>query len=179
MRVGDYIKQFYREYRRRKELATTFPTLLMEKDVVIKGDIMNLKLGRNIIFQHGASLHLGGMDWCMNEGCIEMGDNSILSPYSVLYGAGPGGIHIGENFGSGPGVGIFASREDYKRGKGFYKFYPVEIGDNVMVCANAVVNTGVKIGNNVVICPNAFVNKDIPSGVVVAGNPAEIIKKID
>ena len=36
-----------------------------------------------------------------------------------------------------------------------------------------------KIGDNSVVGANSVVTKDVPSGVVVAGNPAKIIKNIE
>ena len=41
-----------------------------------------------------------------------------------------------------------------------------------------VVNPGVTIGDNVVIGSGSVVTKDIPSGVVAAGNPCRVIRKI-
>lgn len=51
------------------------------------------------------------------------------------------------------------------------------IGDNVMVCAGAIIVGGVIIGSNVTIGAGAVVVKDIPSDCLVVGNPARIIKK--
>lgn len=53
------------------------------------------------------------------------------------------------------------------------------IGDNVMICANSVVFGGITVGNNVIIGAGSIVRTDIPDNVVVAGNPAKIIKKIE
>ena len=44
---------------------------------------------------------------------------------------------------------------------------------------NVVVLPGVNIGDNVIIGSNSVVNKDVPSNVVVAGNPFRIIKEKD
>lgn len=51
------------------------------------------------------------------------------------------------------------------------------IGNNVKICAGAVVIGDIEIGDNVVIGANAVVTKSIPSNCVVCGNPARIIKK--
>lgn len=51
------------------------------------------------------------------------------------------------------------------------------IGDNVTVCAGAIVVGGVTIGDNVTIGAGAVVVKDVPSDSIVVGNPARIISK--
>lgn len=51
------------------------------------------------------------------------------------------------------------------------------IGNNVTVCAGAMVIGGVNIGDNVTIGANALVNKDVPSNSTVVGNPMRIISK--
>lgn len=50
------------------------------------------------------------------------------------------------------------------------------LGDNVYVGAGAVILGPVTIGDDVVIGANAVVIKDIPSGSLVVGVPARIIK---
>lgn len=56
---------------------------------------------------------------------------------------------------------------------------PVVIEDNVVIGANAVVLEGVKIGANSVVAAGAVVTENVPSGVMVAGMPARIIKNVD
>lgn len=51
------------------------------------------------------------------------------------------------------------------------------IGDNVTICAGAIVVGGVKIGNNVIIGAGAVVVKDVPDNSVAVGNPAQVVKK--
>lgn len=51
------------------------------------------------------------------------------------------------------------------------------IGDNVKICANAIVAGDIEIGDNVTIGAGAVVVKSVPSDCVVAGNPAQIIKQ--
>ena len=94
-------------------ICRQYPTTKIEPGVVIKGNLANLKLGKHVQFLSGVVLHLGGMKWCKNAGYIEFGDHSLISPNTVIYGCGPGGIRIGMRFDCGPGVGIFSSRADY------------------------------------------------------------------
>ena len=91
-------------------------------------------------------------------------------------------IRIGDNCFIAPGVHIYTAThplEPIERvsGKEFGK--PVTIGDNVWIGGRAVINPGVTIGDNVVIASGAVVTKDVPDNVVVGGNPAKIIKKIE
>lgn len=50
------------------------------------------------------------------------------------------------------------------------------IGNNVTVGANVVIIGDINIGDNVIIGAGSVVVKDIPDNVIVAGNPARIIK---
>jgi maltose O-acetyltransferase len=159
-----------------KNLKEKFPTLVLEKHVLIKGDHDQLRLGKNIIIQYGTILHLGGQEWCQNCGSIEIGEGSVISPYCVIYGCGPGGVKIGKNFDCGPNVGIFASRSDYKKGPGHHIFAPVTIGDQVIIFANCVISPGVTIGDGAVIAAGSVVTCDIPPNCFAAGSPAKIIK---
>lgn len=56
---------------------------------------------------------------------------------------------------------------------------PVIVEDDVVIGANAVILEGVRIGKGSVVAAGAIVIKNVPAGVVVAGNPARIIKDKD
>ena len=55
---------------------------------------------------------------------------------------------------------------------------PVHIGNDVWVGGSAIILPGVTIGNNVIIAAGSIVTKDIPDNVIVAGNPAKIMKEL-
>jgi acetyltransferase-like isoleucine patch superfamily enzyme len=56
---------------------------------------------------------------------------------------------------------------------------PVVIGDNVWIGMGAVILKGVTIGDNSVVGAGSIVTKSIPANVVVAGNPAQVVKNLD
>jgi serine acetyltransferase len=56
---------------------------------------------------------------------------------------------------------------------------PVHIGDNVWLGDHAMVLKGVTIGENSVVAAKAVVTKDVPANVIVAGNPARVVKELD
>ena len=54
---------------------------------------------------------------------------------------------------------------------------PVIIRDNVWIGMGAVILKGVTIGENSVVAAGSIVTRDVPPNVVVAGNPAVIVKQ--
>ncbi len=55
---------------------------------------------------------------------------------------------------------------------------PVTIGDDVWIGAGAVILKGVSIGDRSIVGAAAVVTKDVPPDVVVAGNPARVVKQL-
>ena len=53
---------------------------------------------------------------------------------------------------------------------------PVHIGDRVWIGCRAIVLKGVTIGDDAVVAAGAIVTKDVPSGAVVAGQAAHVIR---
>jgi acetyltransferase-like isoleucine patch superfamily enzyme len=170
------IKNQWQEYKTFRELKKRFPSCQFEKNIIIKGPLKNLKLGKNVIIQSNVLLHLGGMEWCEYAGSLEIGDHSCISPNTVIYAAGPGGIKIGSGFDCGPGVGIFSSSSDYQN-KGNHIFESVIIGNNVILYSNVVIRPGVEIGNTASIAAGAVVTRDVPANKLVGGIPAKIINR--
>ncbi len=87
-------------------------------------------------------------------------------------------IEIGDDVGIGTEVMIWTHGSYNAVLDGFpANFAPVKIGSHVWIPARIVILPGVEIGNNVVIGINSLVNKSIPSGAMAAGMPAKIIKE--
>lgn len=94
-------------------------------------------------------------------------------------------VTIGDNCLIAPGVHIYAATHplDPRHRQDNDDYYelalPVTIGKNVWIGGKAVICPGVSIGDNSVIGAGAVVVKDVPSNVVVAGNPAKIIRYME
>jgi len=87
------------------------------------------------------------------------------------------GIELGENFLFAPGVKLISSNHDLSDKSKVAKASPIIIGDNVWLGANVIVLPSVSIGNNVVVGAGSVVTKSFPDNVIIAGNPARIIKQ--
>lgn len=59
-----------------------------------------------------------------------------------------------------------------------YHVASVRIGKNCWIAYGAVILPGVELGDNVVVGANAVVTKSFPSNVVIAGIPAKVIREL-
>ena len=55
---------------------------------------------------------------------------------------------------------------------------PVLIGDDVWIGADAKILKGVAIGDRSIVGAGAIVTKSVPPDVIVAGNPARVVKSL-
>lgn len=100
----------------------------------------NTKIGKGFYIGHFSTIIIGGI--------VEIGENC-----NVSQGVTIGKQYVGEKVGA-----------------------PV-IGDRVYIGPGAKIFGKIEIGNDVAIGANAVVNKDIPPNSIVSGNPGRIVDK--
>jgi acetyltransferase-like isoleucine patch superfamily enzyme len=59
-----------------------------------------------------------------------------------------------------------------------YRTAPVRIGDGTWVGARATILPGVTIGKRVLVAAGSVVTRDVPDDVLVAGNPARVVRPL-
>ena len=106
----------------------------------------------------------------IEEGVV-IGDNCKIRPLVFI----PTGITIGDNVFIGPNVSF--TNDKYPKARGEWKLLPTRIEKGVSIGANSVILPGVTIGEDALVGAGSVVTKNVPSGVIVAGNPAEIISR--
>jgi maltose O-acetyltransferase len=90
-------------------------------------------------------------------------------------------VKIGSNVLIGPGVHIYTAThpiEAEERRTGLESGKPVTIENDVWIGGRVVVCPGVRIGAGSVIGTGSVVTRDIPSGVLAAGSPCKVIRRI-
>lgn len=153
----------------------------------IGGDSRKISLGANtvvngelLVFAHGGQISIG--DWCyVGEG------SRIWSGASVEIGSR---VLISHN------VNVIDNQthplDSKARHAHFRHIYehghprhidlddrPIRVEDDAWIAAGAIVLKGVTIGRGAVIAAGSVVTRDVPAQVIVAGNPARIIRRLE
>ena len=120
---------------------------------------------------------------CRDGGKIQIGTGVGISG-STIYSLSS--ITLGNNVLVGSGCKIidndFHPLEPEKRVNqkdSDIKRAPIYIGENTFVGMNSIILKGTKIGKNCIVGAGSVVHGTFPDNVVIAGNPARIIKKIE
>jgi acetyltransferase-like isoleucine patch superfamily enzyme len=113
---------------------------------------------------------------------ITLGKNVAASfaTSGFCYIQGINGVIIGDDTIFAPGVKIISANHQSDNIKIHEKnIGPVTIGTRCWIGANAVILPGIHLGDNVIVGAGSIVTKSFESNVVIAGNPAKIIKYLE
>jgi len=144
---------------------------------------------------HGARIHVGDhvhvataadrhVRLCVWEhkemhGEIRIGDYALLCPGVRIDSA----IRVSVGPATMIAAGAYLTDADwhglYDRTALIGSAKPIELGENVWIGDGATVCKGVCIGDNSVVAAGAVVARDVPADVIVAGNPARVVKELD
>ncbi|MBY8825037.1 DapH/DapD/GlmU-related protein [Sphingomonas colocasiae] len=107
-----------------------------------------------------------------------IGRNVFINQNCTLYDLG--GVEIGDDVLIGPNVSIITSGHplDPALRRSVTIGRPIVIGRNVWIAAGATIIGGVTIGENAVVAAGAVVTKHVPANMMVAGNPARVIRAV-
>ncbi|MBI4716324.1 MAG: acyltransferase [Planctomycetes bacterium] len=104
----------------------------------------------------GKDVYIAPGCWIQAAGGVELGDQVMLGPYTVL------------------------ATNNHTRVDGSYRFgggaaAPIVLGRGSWTGAHVVITAGVRVGDGAAIAAGAVVTGDVPDGVVVGGVPARPI----
>ena len=95
---------------------------------------------------------------------------TMISLKATLDRTYPQGIHIGE--GTAVNFGAVILTHDMARSAHLH----TRIGRYSAIGARAIVMPGITVGDHSIVAAGAIVTKDVPDNVIVAGNPARVIR---
>ncbi|KAK5659139.1 hypothetical protein OQA88_1229 [Cercophora sp. LCS_1] len=114
----------------------------------------NVKFGKNVYVNFNSTW----LDTCQ----ITVGARTLIGPNCCFFAATHPIDPVVRNGTNGP-----------EGGK------PITIGEDCWFGGNCIVLPGVTIGNGVTIGAGSVVTKDVPDYVIVAGNPAKVVRNIE
>ena len=101
---------------------------------------------------------------------------SSLGDRAIVYNLGP--VTIGQRVTVSQFAHLCAGSHDHTAKTFDLIKPPITIGDEAWVCADAFVGPGVTIGRGAIVGARAVVVKDVADAVLVAGNPAIVVKQL-
>ena len=137
------------------------------------------KIIKKLFGSCGENIHIQPPFYC-DYGCnISVGENFFANYGCIILDVNK--VTIGKNCMLAPNVSLFSATHPVRaeeRYNGVELGYPITIGDNCWIGGGAIINPGVSLGNNVVVGAGAVVTKSFGDNVVIAGNPAKVIKEL-
>ena len=109
-------------------------------------------------------------------GRIRIGDRVFVNCGTVLLSVLE--IEIGDDVALANEVYVMDSNSHGVEGRPHVEA-PVRIGDGTWVGARAMILPGVTIGKRVVVAAGSVVTRDVPDEVLVAGNPARVVRPLE
>lgn len=109
---------------------------------------------------------------------IHVGDNFLCNYDNIILDIAP--VTIGNNCMLAPHVQIYAAYHplDPAAREAFIGLgKPVTLGDDIWVGGGSVILPGVTLGNNVIVGANSTVTKSFGDNLIIAGNPARVLRK--
>lgn len=115
------------------------------------------------------------------EASIRIGDNCLVNGTMIF---SMSSVTIGDNCMFGPGAKVVDNDSHRPSADSVTRRLapasaPIVINDNVWIGMNALILKGVEIGRNSIVAAGAVVTKDVPENVLVAGNPARVVKGLE
>lgn len=161
------------------EALGTRPLFLKPWNIRLHG--RHIRAGDNLHIISDPDRKVAFSTWSFNDhqGHITLGDNVLVCPGCRFDSATQ--ITIGDNcmFAAGAYITDADWHDIYDRTEVVGRTRPVILSNNVWIGDGATVCKGVSIGANSIVGAGSIVTSDVPANVVVAGNPATVVKSLD
>ena len=111
---------------------------------------------------------------------LRVGTGSIVSPNARLWLDGP--ITLGRNVTIGPSALLCTATHRIggpsRRMQPNVAPRPIVIEDGAWIGLGAMILPGVRVGRGAIVGAGAVVTRDVPENVIVAGNPAAVVRRL-
>jgi acetyltransferase-like isoleucine patch superfamily enzyme len=153
----------------------------LDQGVYVHACPNGVEIGPGTLVMYGAVLHVYNFRGMPHSG-VRIGRDSLIGEYNVI--RGQGGVTIGDRVYTSPFVQVVAvnhvfddpTRSFVEQG---ITAEGIVVEDDVWIGSGAVITDGVRVGQGAVVAAGAVVAEDVPPHAVVAGVPAQVVRRID
>jgi acetyltransferase-like isoleucine patch superfamily enzyme len=143
--------------------------------IVLRPELIQIAPGARLVLEAGAVLNTGARV-VVRDGVLRIGERAYVGPHATLVAFTD--VTIGPRVLIGERVSIHSEDHGPAGDRDQYRVAPVDIGADVWLCAGTVVSKGSRIGAGTTIGANSFVRGEIPAGVLAAGAPAKVVRRL-
>lgn len=175
------LRSWYVDYFLRPECASLgdFSTFMKPRYVAISGPNIHIGECFTAVAEPMHRVEIGVWGREAGAGTIRIGRAVLMSPGSRLCASDEITIGDGVMMANGTYVTDSDWHTVYDRTQRSERPTPVHIGNNVWLGDHSTVLKGVSIGENSVVAARSVVTRDVPANVIVAGNPARVVRELD
>lgn len=173
----------YRFWKRTDRIGPDIP--LTHWRLFFRSSMINLCKKKFHYFDYSAEIRPGA--YVVGCSQIYIGKNVVIRPETQLHGESATldvSIIIEDNVLIGSGVHFYVENHNFSNPKipiydqGHLQAKKIIIKSGAWIGANSIILPGVEVGSNSVVGAGSVVTKSFPNNVIVAGNPAKLIKTI-
>jgi len=137
----------------------------------IRGELVVYPYAGRIIMGDYCYLGEGSRIWSENE--IIIGNNVLIAHNVDIHDSNDHPIEPQARHNHFKDICSIGFSEKYN-----LRSKPIIIGDNAWIGFGASIMKGVRIGKNSIVAAHSVVTHDVPDNVIVAGNPAKIVRSL-
>lgn len=166
-------EELVRDRKKAKRLCREYNLM----DLEMEGE---RKVILNELFGRESDVHIEPNFWCDYGYNISFGKGFYANHNLTILDCAR--VIFGDNVLCAPNVQIYTAGHPLDaetRNSGVEFAREIRIGNNVWIGGGAIILPGVTVGDDVVIGAGSVVTRDIPAGVIVGGNPAKILRRVE
>lgn len=104
---------------------------------------------------------------------LTVGEESAIGDRALVYNLGP--ARIGSRVTISHQAHLCGGTHDHRDPRFELQKCAVTVEDGAWICADAFIGPNVTVGTNAIVAARAVVTKDVDPGMIVAGNPAQLV----
>jgi acetyltransferase-like isoleucine patch superfamily enzyme len=152
------------------------------------GQILFNRYGTHLPSRRLRKAWLRALGATLEPGCVVFAGTTVLGANRLHIGAranigwrcvldARGGLRIGADSVIASDTQLISGRHDFDDDEFVAHFDPITIGDHCWLATRSLVIGGVAVGRGAVVAAGAIVTRDVEDMTVVAGVPAQVIRK--